>query len=409
MRKSSLLPLLVLAACSSSSPGGGGAIHAELQPLMGFSYDSGVVPDGSPVQVQLVASAAGKLTLDAADATPGSGTFAIDAGIALAATLHSTLPGAGYDGPIQGAPDLSIKIAGTTPFDPMVVGHPAMLMAPITPSTLVTVPLAVALGIPGVDGDLTLTLVSGTVTSQFTGTCADSGHFSGTVTTSGTVVLGGTLTVAVPIVGSKTFDLPAMTMDIPSADASVVFATPDDPSASGCSTAPAGDGTDGGTMPGDDGGTTPSDGGTTLGDGGADPNAQWEIVVKSASFGNRGDGSAWDPSGLPDPYVEIKVGAKTFKTTVLVDQSGSATWNQTIGIVHTSELMAANGFDLSLLDRDADPAEHLGGAYTDPSEPGDDLIGGAGSIAYYDGATRTLDLSYGGVTASVTYQFFPHQ
>jgi len=117
--------------------------------LKGFSFDSGELPAGSPVQLAFGLAAGGKIALDAPES--GAGT-----------------------------------ITGSAPFDPRAVGTPATLTATLTPSELIKLPLATLLGVPAITGDLELKLIGGTVSSTFTTTCTDGGKASGTLSTSGT-------------------------------------------------------------------------------------------------------------------------------------------------------------------------------------------------------------------------------
>ncbi len=267
-----LASITLATACSTNDPSSSSAVHAELEPLAGLSYDSGAVPSGSPVTIDLQASAGGKLTLDAPEQGPGE--MRIDASITLGATITSTVPGASYNGPLQGAPALDIKIEGDTMFDPSSIGAATKLDAAIPPADLATIPLAAALGVPGVTGDLTIKLQGGTVTSVFTATCASAGHFAGTIDVSGTVMLGGSLKVEVPIVGEKTFDLGALAITVPAIHKPIVFTTPDDPQAAGCG---------GGSGSGSGSGSAGSGSGS---DAGPAPDQLWDVIVYSATFGS---------------------------------------------------------------------------------------------------------------------------
>src|ERR1700744_911621 len=95
------LPAVVLAtACAqsaeTSSKDGAAAsesvaLSADAQPLGGFSYDTGLIPAGSPAQVQLKLSAGGGVHVDAAgtpsanglDGAKGSGKVSLDLHVKL--------------------------------------------------------------------------------------------------------------------------------------------------------------------------------------------------------------------------------------------------------------------------------------------------------------------------------------
>ena len=401
------LGLLFVAACSSAAGGSGSeAIHAEVEPFTGFSYDSGQLPTGSPVTVDFAAKADGKITLDAPDGSPNAGTFAIDGEIALTGLATSTLPGASYSGPIMGAPDLSIQIAGSASFTAMATGQAATVTATIPQSQLMTLPLATMLGIPAVTGNLTLTLAGGTVTSQFTGTCASDGHFAGTLVTSGTVMLGGSLDVAVPLAGDMTFDLGTMTMTIPKVTTNLVFATPDDPMATGCSN---GDGSGGGGGGGGGNGSGSAGGGSGSGGGGGGTQL-WDVIAQEATWGDINGTTPWDSNGgLADPYMIITINGVDYQTSILQDQSGGfAGWNETIAIVTTQDL--GTELDIEVLDRDTDSSDHRRTDISDPSHPEDDVIASMGlsSQFYADGQSHTEDATYDGTAASITFAIVPH-
>jgi hypothetical protein len=399
MRNVSLACLVVMAACAQGADDGAvdGAdplarIHAELEPLQGFSFDSGWLPASSPVQLQLKASAGGKLIMDA-DAAADVGTMSLDAGIELAATIKSTITGAAYEGPVQGAPALSIKLVGSTAFEPMTVGKPATLSVAVQPTDLMTIPLATALGIPAATGDLTLQLAGGTVTAQLTGTCADDGHFTAALQFSGTVTLGGRFKVAVPLVGEKTFELPTISMQLPSAQTMINFSTPDDPEAKGCTPVAGGSGSTG-------------NGGSGSGSGGAGgPAGVWDIIVHSVVFGARPDGTAWDGGSAADPYVIVKINGREYATQPQIDKEGSAAWGAIVGTVTTVDLV--QGLSIEILDRDWSTAEHMGGPASDPAHPADDYIASVSTVAFTDGLVHTIDMSWGGVAASIRLELGP--
>ena len=137
-----------------------------------------------------------------------------------------------------------------------------------------------------------------------------------------------------------------------------------------------------------------------------DPNHLWDILIHSASFSARPDGSSWDPTSGADPYVVVEVNGVEYTTSVVQNAGTSVTWNQHIGTVTTSDLRA-NGFGLVLLDRDPTSAERRGGPASDPDHPDDDYIASFGSIEILDGQTHTYDISWGGVVGSVTFTFLP--
>ena len=50
---------------------------------------------------------------------------------------------------------------------------------------------------------------------KVTGLCNTDGKYSGTVSTGGNIMLAGTLVTSVPLLGDKTFQIPAVMMPLP--------------------------------------------------------------------------------------------------------------------------------------------------------------------------------------------------
>jgi hypothetical protein len=229
---SSLALLGLPSGCGGGgSPGGGGAdaglikFHGEQMPFAGFDQDTGYQPDGSPVQVRFEVGASGGITVDAQAvaggslAAPtlsgkaGSGKAVLDGGFTLKVSLKVDVGPLHYDGPLMGTPDIEIKFSDMKGFDPFSIGQKVSLAADIPDTEVAAIPLQAAAGIPG-----TLHIhASGTVTSDFSGTCAavssSGAQYLGQTSTGGMLVLSATVEIDVPLAGTKTFgpfDLPAI-------------------------------------------------------------------------------------------------------------------------------------------------------------------------------------------------------
>lgn len=282
-----------LAACSGTSVGAGVpgdgktassalAFHAEAAPLKDFAYDTGLVPEGSPAQVQLKLSAGGGIKVDAA-ADKSDGALVGKPGGKLALDLHVKMSGRlkvdsalkSYDGELPGLKDIDIPITGEVPFDGFLLddGQSAEAHADLPETTLPEIPLG------SIPGSLVLTVSKGSqLTSTLHGTCISvaggQATYSGSSETSGVLVLKGKIVLKLPAPLNETVDLPDTTVAIPKVKAGLESAPLDvsgvadartgtcgaasqdakPPAKSGGSTDPGGMGTDGGTTPvGDNG------------------------------------------------------------------------------------------------------------------------------------------------------------
>src|SRR5262249_20802134 len=155
--------------------------HGEADVLPGFNWDSGLVPSGVPVQVELSVTAAGKVSVDAgadqggpADKPTvvgrrGSGELKIEGGFKLTGRLKADLTGLRYDGNIPGLDNTDLKFHGETAFDPFLLGGAkATATAEIPETMLPPIPLP-----GGLTGQLIITIAKGsTVSVDFSGVCA---------------------------------------------------------------------------------------------------------------------------------------------------------------------------------------------------------------------------------------------
>jgi hypothetical protein len=222
MRRYAIATLL-LVGCTESAPTEI-AFHGEQAVLPGFSYDTGLLPAGSPVQLRLALEAGGGITADATAlgggdavvAVAGSGRFALDAHIKLDGTLKVDVSGLSYDGPIPGIENIDIAFGGETAFDPFLLGGgTAMVSAPLPKIDLPPIPLP-----GGLPGHLQLTVAEGSVIdSVLTGSCAgvdgNMAQFMAKTSTSAHIVIAPTIVLMIPILGTKTYPIPNIAVDVP--------------------------------------------------------------------------------------------------------------------------------------------------------------------------------------------------
>jgi hypothetical protein len=249
--------------------------HGEDQPFPGFKFDTGLQPSSSPVQVELVLSADGKLAADAlatqggpsdmpvVAAKAGSGKYAVNGAFHFDGTLKVNVSGLPkYDGPIPMLSNVDVMFSGSSMFDPFLVGKNTTAMAPIPKTDLPPIPLP-----GGLPGTLNITIADGSfVQSQFTGVCADvsdgpnaKAQYTGQTVTTGTLKLQPSVVLMVPIVGNKTYNIPEIDVPIPPITAGIDLGTV---TVMGGGAAPTGDVMMHGTCsPVGDGGTG-TDGGT---------------------------------------------------------------------------------------------------------------------------------------------------
>jgi hypothetical protein len=222
-----------------------------------------------------------------------------------------------HDGPLEDVPSIDLAFGDETAFDPFLVGGEVTVEADIPASDLATIPLAAALGIPGVTGDLVIN-VGGTLRSTFSGTCASvaggEASYQGVTRTSGQLVIRPRLEISLGPISEtlEPFDIP---VDIPELElpidlgrvpvagggpggggGSMASSGACDPSASGDGGPGGPGGRDGG--PGNDGAPTSGDGGAG-GDGGSGGDGPGPDGVPGSpeAVGQRCDGSD-DPCGL---------------------------------------------------------------------------------------------------------------
>lgn len=210
-------------ADSNASSAGDVAFSQEVQPLSSFSYDTGLIPAGSPAQVQLKLGAGGGIKVEASgtpsanglDGKPGSGKVALDLHITLDGHLKVDSMFKKIDDDLPGLKDIDIKIAGEQAFDPFLVndGESARVEAKIPATDLPEIPLG------STPGKLKLSVAEGSVVrSWFRGSCVSvsggNASYDGTLTTEGNIVLHGKLALDLPAPLNKEVDLGDITIPV---------------------------------------------------------------------------------------------------------------------------------------------------------------------------------------------------
>lgn len=219
-----VVAMLVPAGCDASPPAPSGiTFTGQVAPLPGFSYDTGLQPPSSQAQVELTVSTKGAVTVTAQAAiqgsalvpTPATGNVSLDLHFLLAGRLKVTSTFKSYDGPIPNMDNIDIAATGQTTFDPFLIGGgTATVTAPVAPTDLPPIPLG------SVPGTLTISIEPGsTITTAYQGTCmtiaGGSASYQGELTTSGTLVLKGTLALSLPSPLDKSITLPDVTVNVP--------------------------------------------------------------------------------------------------------------------------------------------------------------------------------------------------
>ena len=217
------LLLLLAVGCADDSGGATSALifKATQDALPNYSFDTGYLPSGSPAQVKLELNSGGGITVEAKatasgdSLTPeaGSGKVTMAVKLKFQVKLKVDVTGIKFDGPLKNAPDINLEFGGTESFEPFLLDKKVTLNATVPETKLATIPLAAALGLPGVTGDLELS-VSGKMKTDYSGVCAKASggaaQYTGKTITSGDLKIKATLKLKA-LMYSKTvgpFDIP---------------------------------------------------------------------------------------------------------------------------------------------------------------------------------------------------------
>jgi hypothetical protein len=303
--------------------------QAEASPLADFTYDTGLIPEGSPAQVQIKLSAGGGLKVEAAaqkgtgglEGKAGGGKVSIDLHMKLDGRLKVDSAFKSYDGDLPGLEDIDIPITGSVPFDGLLLdtADSALASADLPETTLPEIPLG------SIPGSLVLTVVKGSkLTTKFHATCLSvaggMATYAGESKTGGTLVLKGKIVLKLPAPLNKEIELPEITVPIPEVTtattaAPLSVAGIDDSSQGAC-----GGATSGGNPPtagGDNGGSgSPDPSGSPDGEapeGGpapaptcSDPNDVGSSEATSKSFStNDGIDTATSVSGVMNGALDV--------------------------------------------------------------------------------------------------------
>jgi hypothetical protein len=202
---------LAFASCGDDSETGDGSggdqveitLEAKDELFPGFEYDTGLLPEVSPIKASFTVSAKGETAVAATCAVSGSkskpvltglpegGKITIDGGFAMLGRLSvdDSIPGIDpYEGEIPGIEDVVIEIVGDGKFDPFVIDEEASATAEIPEADLPPIPLG------SVPGELQIHIGDGSfVEIGWSGTCAgidgEEATYAGTFIRSGKLVL----------------------------------------------------------------------------------------------------------------------------------------------------------------------------------------------------------------------------
>jgi hypothetical protein len=304
---------------SQDVTGSATAFAGEIEPLSGFSFDTGLIPAGSPAQVSLALSAGGAVNVAAVGVAaaeglagrPGSGTLSLDLHVKMDGRLKIDTRLKKVDGDLPGLADIDIPITGEISFDPFLLGkgESAVVEASIPETKLPPIPLG------SVPGKLELTVTAGSsITSSFRGTCLSvaggEASYDGEVTTSGTLILKGALALDLPAPLNKTIDLGEIPVTIPASTKPLAFGSQP---ARGAADAKLGPGC-GGSSSGDGA----SSGGGSSGDGSSGDG--------SSSGGSSSGGSSSGGGDTPAPSTaSVVVDGTTLSVT------STDLWNEVQG------------------------------------------------------------------------------
>ena len=335
--RSSLLVFVLAGAslavgCGDAGDAGGQAsqdvtsglvFEAETQPLGGFSYDTGLIPKGSPAQVSLKLAAGGTLKVVAAgDPTAeglagkaGGGKLALDLAVTMDGRLKIDSTFKKVDTDLPGLKDVSIPIKGEIAFDPFVLGdgETAKAVATIPETKLPPIPLG------SVPGNLEITIAAkSTVTSEFHGTCLSvsdgQASYAGEATTGGTLVLKGQIALDLPAPLNKTIDLGEIEVPIPSSKQALDFGSkaaagaPDSQDGAACEAGTTASSSSGGSSSGGSSSGGSSSGGSSSGGSTAAPSTNKAMVSIDGESFVVDDISLWSNVSEPgtyDLFIEI--------------------------------------------------------------------------------------------------------
>ncbi len=232
--------VLTSASCGGDDGDGGGGgenlsqqaqeieFSGEQSAFPDYMYDSGWLPEESPVQVRVTFSVTGKLEANANALVGGdaenpmmsgvadSGLYGLDAALNFQVLVKMDLPGFSYEGPVDENADISYMVSGQTMFAPFATDAAVPLMVEIPETMLATLPLAGS--IPGVEGNVIVDL-SGVIHSDFQGTCASvneqKAQYLAETRTRADLILKPSIMVSIPFVFDETIEVGEVPVSVP--------------------------------------------------------------------------------------------------------------------------------------------------------------------------------------------------
>lgn len=230
----SLVCALAISACKDDGSGSSGSRELEFSGeqtfLPGFDFDSGWLPEASPVAVRATVTAGGGITVaanatsDGETLTPvaGSGVLSVEGSLALEISARIDTNGLMYDDVVASF-DYGIEAASQT-FEPFAIDGNVMVTSTLPAAELGRVPIGT---LPGTT--LVLSIEGGEIATAFAGTCADAkdgfGQYTGAITTQGTVAAAATVEIEIPLLDPLTFGPFAIDIPIPASESPVDLGT----------------------------------------------------------------------------------------------------------------------------------------------------------------------------------------
>ncbi|MEM9862634.1 MAG: hypothetical protein AAF938_13510 [Myxococcota bacterium] len=195
---------LTLTGCSSGEAGSSIDFTGEQVLIPGFEFDSGFLPESSPVQLAARASSSGQISVSAQglvnpnlQPVVGSGRLSLEGALQFSIDASIDVAGQQFEGPI--AEESYVIAPASTNFDPFLLDQGVEVAADLPPVELVRAPVP---SIPG--ATVIVGVASGTLQARFEGRCAtDNGseaEYQGEVTVFGEVELEGSVEVSLGFV-----------------------------------------------------------------------------------------------------------------------------------------------------------------------------------------------------------------
>lgn len=222
------LLVFALTACEADAVDGNGDgassasgvdFAATFEPFAGFAHDTGDVPATGPAHVSLRATASGSFVIAGSGdvvgtkivGRKGTGKASLDGGFHLDGNIALDAGAVKYSGNLPGLKDVSIPIAGMTTFDPFLVGSQSELVVALPKTELPEIRLGAT------PAKLALTITERSeIRTRLAPVClavtGGKATWRGSITTTGTIVLSGVVTIDLP--GAKPVALGEMAVPV---------------------------------------------------------------------------------------------------------------------------------------------------------------------------------------------------